>query len=211
MKGIKYELQNLINGNGQVGTTSQLKKTQNFLRGHAQTGAGFEKQKYIKSKEEKLLIDFASKSGLFFPKNISEDMFISEGAEQRVYRYDDHSVIKLNSSVFYEYWHDYFNSLLIHNFFFKSTAYQFLGFKMTNGRLAAVVKQDFIVATEPTDIETLKYFLSYNSFTNIRNNDYASVELGIIFEDLHDENVLSRDGLLYFIDTIFYLTKDFFN
>lgn len=55
MKGIKHKLQNLINGNGQVGATSQLKKVQNFLGGYAQTSARLEKQKYLKSEEEKLL------------------------------------------------------------------------------------------------------------------------------------------------------------
>ena len=34
-------------------------------------------------------------------------------------------------------------------------------------------------------------------------------ELGIILEDLHDENVLTRNGLLYFIDTVFYLTAQY--
>jgi hypothetical protein len=31
----------------------------------------------------------------------------------------------------------------------------------------------------------------------------------LILEDLHDENVLTKDGLLYFIDTVFYLTDEF--
>lgn len=211
MKGIKHELQHLINGNGQVGGTGKLKKAQTFLGGHAQASAGFEKPKYFKGEEEKLLIAFAHQENLFYPKPIAEGMFISEGAEQRVYRYDDHSVIKLNSGIFYEYWFDYFNSLILHNYFFKSTAYEFLGFKLIDDKLFAVVKQDFIVATEPTDIDALKLFLAYNSFTNVRNNDYKSIELGIIFEDLHDENVLCRDGLLYFIDTVFYLTNGFFD
>ncbi len=28
---------------------------------------------------------------------------------------------------------------------------------------------------------------------------------GLIIEDLHDENVLTSNGILYFIDTVFYL------
>ena len=46
-----------------------------------------------------------------------------------------------------------------------------------------------------------------NGFENIRNNDYCNPDLGIILEDLHDENVLTRQGVLYFIDTVFYLKK----
>ncbi|SCY98988.1 hypothetical protein SAMN02927903_03264 [Flavobacterium caeni] len=48
-----------------------------------------------------------------------------------------------------------------------------------------------------------------NGFENNRNNDYINRELGIILEDLHDENVLTSNGILYFIDTVFYLTEDF--
>lgn len=140
MKNLKNELQYIINGNGQIGDTSQLKKTQNFLRGNAQTGFGTEKQKPIKSEEESRLIAFAEQENLFYADEISEDDFISAGAEQRVYRYDDFHVIKLNDSIFYECWLDYFNSLLIHNYFFHSTAYEFLGFKIIDSTMFAVVK-----------------------------------------------------------------------
>jgi len=46
-----------------------------------------------------------------------------------------------------------------------------------------------------------------NGFENTRNNDYYNASLGIILEDLHDENVLTQDGILYFIDTVFYLKQ----
>ena len=136
MKDIKHELQGIIIGNGQDGSTSQL---HDFLRGNEKTGSKPEKQKYLKSEEEQFLISFAEKEKLFFSAEISEDHFISEGAEQRVYRFDDHSVVKLNGSIFYEYWLDYFSSLLVHNYFFKSTLYEFLGFKIIDKTLFAVV------------------------------------------------------------------------
>ena len=43
MKHIKYELQNIIIGNGQDGETSQLKKIEDFLRGNENTGSKSEK------------------------------------------------------------------------------------------------------------------------------------------------------------------------
>ena len=210
MKNIRDELQNIIIGDGSIGKTSQLKKTQNFLRANAGSGLRIEEQKHFKRKEEIKLIDFAKRENLFYPEEISENDYISSGAEQRVYRYDDYSVIKLNDSVFYECWLDYFNSLLIHNYFFQSTAYNFLGFKLIDNQLFAVVKQDFILANEVTDLAAVKVFLSFNDFENNRNHDYINKNLGIIFEYLHDENVLSNNGLIYFIDTIFYLTEEFY-
>lgn len=211
MKSIKNELQNIIFGNGSVGATSQLKKVQSFLRANEKTSFGSEKQKYLKGKEAIYLIEFALNENLFYPEEISEHNFVSAGAEQRVYYYDDFHIIKINEAIFYEHWVDYFNSLLIHNYFFPATTYDFLGFKFIDNILYAVVKQEFILSTEITDLNFVKQFLSYNGFSNNRNNDYINNDLGIIFEDLHDENVLSKNGILYFIDTIFYLTKDFYS
>ncbi|MBL7704382.1 MAG: hypothetical protein JNM21_02430 [Taibaiella sp.] len=209
MKSIKHELQNIICTDEPAGTKSQLKKVQNFLRRYAETGSSAQKQQQLKSKEAAALIAFAHTESLFYPGDISEENFIGAGAEQRVFRYDDYSVLKTNDSIFYAYWLDYFNSLLIHNYFFPATAYDFLGFKIIKEELHAVVKQDFIIATEPTDLTLVKDFLAYNGFANTRNNDYINRETGLIFEDLHDENVLSQNGILFFIDTVFYLTEDF--
>jgi hypothetical protein len=42
-------------------------------------------------------------------------------------------------------------------------------------------------------------------FLHTRNHDYYNPDLGIIPEDLHDENVLTQEGVLFFIDTVFYI------
>ncbi|MFW0718008.1 hypothetical protein [Pedobacter sp. N23S346] len=58
MKHIKDELRNIIIGDGSVGETSPLKKTQNFLRRNEKASIGSEKQKYLKTEETICLIDF---------------------------------------------------------------------------------------------------------------------------------------------------------
>ncbi|MBS1736907.1 MAG: hypothetical protein JSS98_09950 [Bacteroidetes bacterium] len=210
MKNIKNELQNIICSDEPFGKASKLKKVQNFLRRNAKTSAGTQKKQFLKSEETVTLIDFAQGEDLFYQFEISEDDYITAGAEQRVFRYDDFSVIKTNDSIFYSSWLDYFNNLLIHNYFFPATAYDFLGFKIIQHNLYAVVKQDFIIATEPTNLRLVNDFLDYNGFTNTRNNDYINRQIGLIFEDLHDENVLSKNGILFFIDTVFYLLDSFY-
>lgn len=207
MKNIKDELQNIILGDEQTGPGSQLKKAQGFLRGYAETSISSKKQQRFKDQETAALIAFAIEENLFYNHPIHSENFISEGAEQKVYKFDDAHVLKTNQSIFYESWLDYFNSLLIHNFFFPATAYVFLGFQIIDEKLHAVVKQEFIIANENTDLKTVKEFLEYNGFQNRRNNDYFNPEIGLILEDLHDENVLSNNGVLYFIDTVFYLTS----
>ena len=211
MKGIKDELQNIILRDEQTGSGSQLKKAQSFLRRYAETSRATKEQQRFKDQETAALIAFAKTENCFYNHIISIADFISEGAEQKVYKLDDAHVLKINQSVFYESWLDYFNSLLIHNFFFPATAYSFLGFTLIDEELHAVVMQEFIISDEHVDLNLVKEFLGFNGFKLKRNNDYFNLEIGLILEDLHDENVLSYKGALYFIDTVFYLSERFYS
>ena len=210
MKNIKNELQNIITGNGQIGDKNLIKTIQDVLRRNEKSIQISSQNKLVKSEEEIFLKNIIEAEDLTYKEEISESNYISEGAEQKVYRLDDKYVIKLNDTIFYASWKDYFNSLLIHNYFFNSTKYELLGFKIINKKIFAVVKQRFVKADEIVDLEQVKFFLEFNNFRNVRNNDYQNDELGLIFEDLHDENVLINNGILYFIDTIFYLTDNFY-
>ncbi len=210
MKNIKNELQNIITGNGQIGDKNLIKTIQDVLRRNEESIQISSQNKLVKSEEEIFLKHIIEAEDLTYKEEISESNYISEGAEQKVYRLDDKYVIKLNDTIFYASWKDYFNSLLIHNYFFNSTKYELLGFKIINKKIFAVVKQRFVKADETVDLEQVKSFLEFNNFRNVRNNDYQNDELGLIFEDLHDENVLINNGILYFIDTIFYLTDNFY-
>ena len=210
MKNVKDELQHIILGDEPIGQASQIKKIQHFLSSNAKTGVGTEKQQQFKAEETTALLTFAQQEGLLYTGTILESDFISEGAEQRVYRFNGNHIIKTNAGVFYECWLNYLNSLLIHNYFFPATAYTLLGFKLINNELNAIVMQEFIETSEPTDLNIVKAFLEYNQFENNRNNDYINRELSLILEDIHDENVLCANGILYFIDTVFYLTPDFY-
>ncbi|HEV7230926.1 MAG TPA: hypothetical protein VGO45_06345 [Bacteroidia bacterium] len=118
--------------------------------------------------------------------------------------------MKLNDSIFYSSWEDYFHSLLLHNFFFPDTAYELIGFRQQHDNISSVVKQPFIKATEKTELEDVRLFMLANGFVNTKNNDYHHPDLGIILEDLHDENVLTKGGVLQFVDTVFYITDKFY-
>jgi hypothetical protein len=123
---------------------------------------------------------------------------------------DDQTVLKLNDAIYYASWEDYFHNLLLHNFFFADTAYRLLGFFLTDGLLFAVVGQNFVKADGLTNLNQVKEFLESNGFMNTKNQDYFHEGLGIILEDLHDENVLTKQGMLYFIDTVFYVEPELF-
>jgi len=134
---------------------------------------------------------------------------VSEGAEQKVYLNGPDHVLKLNDAIYFETWRDYLHNLLLHNHFFPDTAYELIGFTDIDHVLFAVVRQSFVISTSPTDLTKVCGFLEANGFRNTRNNDYFHAESGVILEDLHDENVLTQNGVLYFIDTVFYLTGGF--
>ncbi len=86
MKSIKDELQNIILGDEPVGKASKLKKVQSFLRTNAATGLAIEKQQHFKSEETAALLAFAEQEDLFYLPTILLRDFVSEGAEQKVYR-----------------------------------------------------------------------------------------------------------------------------
>ena len=163
--------------------------------------------KQNKQQERESLIQFANQENLWLG-NINVENYVSQGAEQKVYLKDGTSVLKLNDAIYYASWVDYLHNLLLNNLFFPDTAYQLLGFFKELDIIYAVVEQPFIKATQKTDLSLVKLFLENNGFRNTKNHDYYNVDLGLILEDLHDENVLTQNGMLYFIDTVFYIAPE---
>ncbi len=209
---MKYELQNLIQGKGGDSKTNFVHQITAHLRAGKAASASNENEGYSKQQEEKSLVSFIEKHNFWYSGIISEYFRIGEGAEQKVY-YDSQkgSVIKVSDSIFYAFWLDYFNSLILHNYFFPDTRYTTLGFRIIGNVLYAVVEQPHIQKTEDIDLVIVKEFLKQNGFRNTRRNDYFNDELGIILEDLHDENVISCNNMPFFVDTVFYLTDKFYD
>lgn len=209
IKQTKHELQNIISGKSSNSHDAFIQAVAHYLRNGKRASAVAEAKHENKTKETEKLITFAQKHDLFID-DIDENNFISSGAEQKVYIKNNESVLKLNDAIYYASWEDYFHNLLLNNYFFSDTAYQLIGFTLLNTVLHAVVQQRFVKADTPTNLENVKDFLEANGFKNKKNHDYYHPQLGIILEDLHDENVLTKDGLLYFIDTVFYIDSNVF-
>ena len=206
------ELRNIIIGIGETSTGHSIQTVLRHLRKSKNASRETEKsQLFSKTDEVEYLNDFANKIQFWY-NEINEKTYIGEGAEQKVYLGENGLfVIKINDSIFYETWNDYFISLLVHNYLFPSTAYQLLGFAENIDKtvFSSVVKQPFIESTSPTDLSLLKLFLEKNGFQNKKNNDYFNNELSIILEDLHDENVLTNQGVFFIIDSAIYLMDSF--
>lgn len=206
---LRNELQNILSGKSTVSEGDLIQTITGILRGGEEASRVAQSKQQDKSKETERLISVANEHQLWV-RDLDFSQFISAGAEQRVYIKAGLQVYKLNDAIYYSTWLDYFQNLLLNNFFFPDTAYRLAGFYQENGVLFAVVEQVYVKADEPTDLSLVREFLANNGFLNIRNHDYYNQELGIILEDLHDENVLTQSGMLYFIDTVFFIKSDVF-
>lgn len=200
------ELQNIISGKSEVRFGNLIQTAISYLRTSSNSSKDAQGEKSLKNQEKENLITFINQNKLWV-SNIDFNLYVSEGAEQKVYLNDKKHVWKLNDAIYYESWTDYFVNLLLNNYFFPDTAYELKGFYIEDDILYAVVVQNFILADALTNLDLVKEFMFANKFKNTRNNDYFNEDLGIILEDLHDENVLTREGVLYFIDTVFYIKK----
>ncbi len=205
---LKNELHNILSGKGKVRFGTVIQAITCYISNGTQAGTTIEVKKPFKEQETKILEGYLTANNLWI-NNIDFSQYVSEGAEQKVYLKDNEYVLKLNDAIYYSSWRDYLYNLLLHNFFFPDTAYELKGFTKENDILYAVVQQNYVFVTSVTDLVMVKNFLTANGFYNNRNNDYINKEIGIILEDLHDENVLTQNDILYFIDTVFYLTDEF--
>lgn len=205
---LKHELRAVISGKSQVRYGTTIQAVIGNLGAGTSAGKTDQSLKQVKSEEAERIIAFAQTSGLWH-ESIDISNYVSEGAEQRVYLKDPDHVLKLNDAIYFETWRDYLHNLLLHNYFFPDTAYELIGFTTVENVLHAMVKQPFVISTTLTNLSEVGSFMETNGFENTRNNDYFHAGAGVILEDLHDENVLTQHGILYFIDTVFYLTQAF--
>lgn len=97
-------------------------------------------QQQHKEEETKRLVQFIEENDLWVD-NINIDLYVSQGAEQKVYLKDGSTVLKLNDAIYYASWIDYFHNLLLNNLFFPDTAYNLLGFYKDLDIIYAVVEQ----------------------------------------------------------------------
>jgi hypothetical protein len=165
----------------------------------------FESKAIIKEEQCRLLEAYSTQNNLWIIDLPGMDRYLTRGGEARVYLHQDGlSVIKLNNAIYYATWLEFFNSILLHNLIFENTAYLLEGFVKEDNELYAVLKQPFITSDAQVDMEDIKQLLLFNGFENTQRQDYIHRELGLILEDMHDENVIVNSEILFFIDTVFY-------
>ncbi len=206
----KKIIQDIISGVVIEEPKNPLTTTRNLLCSSFTTNTkitrDFEGQQRIKKEQEQLILRFIEENSFLHINSIDEKYYLTEGGEAKVFfSIDKKHVIKLNDAIYYNNWLDFLNSLLIHNQFFPDTCYELKGFVVMNEILFAVLEQNFILSNEVVDLMEVEVLLAYNGFEKIKRNDFYNNNLGLLLEDIHDENVIKQNGSYFFIDTVFYL------
>jgi Serine/Threonine/Tyrosine Kinase found in polyvalent proteins len=209
---IRNKIQNITSGTIIEGQSDTCTTIRNFLCSRFATSTtvktNFEGKRIIKEEQARILIQYAKENGCWINKTSYKDRFLAKGGEATVYfDTDGRTVIKWNDAIYYATWFEFFNSIVIHNLIFPNTRYTLEGFILDNEKLVAILKQPFIQSDATVDLESIKQFLRFNGFENHIRHDYWNKELGLLLEDMHDENVLVKEDTLFFIDTVFYIVK----
>ena len=207
----RKKLQDIISGKHITWQADTCTAARNFLCSgfspNTTVKKDFDHQSAIKEEQAKILIPFIDENSLWLQPPDKTERFLTQGGEAEIYfNQQQADVIKVNDAVYYLTWLDFFTSLLIHNLLFEETHYTLKGFVLEGAVLKAVLQQNFIISNSPVDLKAVRSFLEYNGFENTRRNDYYNKELGLILEDIHDENVIMNSGVMFFIDTVFYIS-----
>src|SRR5579863_2314426 len=207
--GKKEKIAHIVHGDVLEGQQNSLTTIRNLLCSSYATSRtvkkDFESKLRVKKEQAEFLIRYCNSHDLFLRNLPVKEQFIAKGGEAIVYlSIDRRNVIKLNDAVYYATWLEFFNSVLLHNILFPHTSYQLLGVSISDNKLMAVLEQPYIISDSLVDLADIKEFLEYNGFKNTKRQDYKNDEMGLILEDMHDENVLRNADTLFIIDSVFY-------
>ncbi|MFT3982231.1 MAG: hypothetical protein QM687_17305 [Ferruginibacter sp.] len=204
------KIQDIISGKSIAWQTNHCTAARNYLcrsfSPSTKVKEDFEGNLLIKEKQAKALEDYISENNLWVKRPAVATQLLTIGGEAQVYiDVAEKQVIKLNDAIYYATWLDFFTSILLHNLFFPETSYTLIGFTTRGQNLQAVLTQPYIISDDAVNLENVKASLEELGFINTKRNDYYNKSLGLILEDIHDENVIMNCGFIFFIDTVFYV------
>ena len=128
-----------------------------------------------------------------------------EGGEHQVFAQNG-LVYKRNNLLYHASWLEYFHRLVLHNWLFSETQLTFEGLMWVDDELQPVVYQAIIETVRGVSQSEVESEMHKRGFHCRKADNYYSPTLGILVEDLHDENVLvSPKGSLLIFDPVIYL------
>ena len=115
LNNLKHELQYILQGKSPVSQGELIQAIATYLRESTKTGSMAQTKEPNKNEETKKLVQYINENNLW-NCDINFGLFISQGAEQRVFLQNKTQVLKLNDSIYYASWLDYLNNLLLNNY-----------------------------------------------------------------------------------------------
>ena len=101
IKIVKDELQHIIQGKSNSCKRTLIQTITSYLGTSQNTSAVVENHKHHKQEETKKLIEYCEINNLFQNNKIDLNLFISEGAKQKVYIKNDKFVYSKRNTIFY--------------------------------------------------------------------------------------------------------------
>jgi hypothetical protein len=96
---MRDDIQHILSGKSQVKHHHLIQTTCSYLKRSQGTSSMAKDQQQHKEEETKSLIQFAEDNHLWIDINI--DLYVSQGAEQKVYLKHGLTVLKLNDAIYY--------------------------------------------------------------------------------------------------------------
>jgi len=102
---MRDEIQHILDGKSEVRHHHLIQTTCSYLKRSQGASSMAKEQQQRKEEETKSLIQFTESNSLWI-ENINIDLYLSQGAEQKVYLKDGLTVFKLNDAIYYASWVD---------------------------------------------------------------------------------------------------------
>lgn len=119
-----------------------------------------------------------------------------EGGEHQIYQRNGY-FLKRNNLFYHVNWLEYFHRLVLHNWLFAETSVHVEGLMLVDDELQPVISQKALLAVRGATREEVEAEMTRRGFYRRKADNYYNPNLGILVEDLHDENVLvSPEGSL---------------
>lgn len=165
----------------------------------------YEKQKEAGKRQEALLHQYAEAADCWYQiDNLDESLIIGMGGESIVYRYDEKTVLKLNTLRYTVSPQILLDRITIHNYLFPDTAMEVIGFGRNEfSEFCILYTQPYIQGTPATKEQIEKHIEKVGQ--NISQYQLDGINFRnqfFLFDDLHQENVLiDNSGGIRVIDT----------
>ncbi len=128
-----------------------------------------------------------------------------EGGEHQVFQASGR-FYKRNNMAYHSGYLEYFHRVVLHNYLFVETAVHFEGLMWYDDLIQPVISQKAILADRGATRSEVEHEMKLRGFTRRNADNYISTAMGVLVEDLHDENVLvDADGDLLIFDPVIYL------